>query len=116
MPSRSNPNVPSKYKRKTASVLKNKRKHIKRLAASDNVAMVSKRTAPRTSQAIRQSAPLSRKKARKLEKKEAYTRQRKELEKYLEADFEMRDVEGKNTRRDRRADGVGKESEKMEID
>ncbi|KAI4179904.1 MAG: hypothetical protein L6R41_007573 [Letrouitia leprolyta] len=95
MPSCSNPNTPTKFKRKTASTLKSKRRHIKHLCTADNKAKVNKNAIPRTSQAIRQNASLSRKKARKLEKKERYTRQRKELEKFLEAEVEMKDMEGK---------------------
>ncbi|KAL8727645.1 MAG: hypothetical protein Q9181_005628 [Wetmoreana brouardii] len=113
MPSRSNPNVPSKSKRKTASALKSKRKHTQRLVASK----VSKTAAPRTSQALRQSAPLSRKKARKLEKKEGYIAQRKrdELEKYLEKDVDMRDLDAEMARKGRGQEGRNGVGE-MEVD
>ncbi|KAL8931322.1 MAG: hypothetical protein Q9211_007052 [Gyalolechia sp. 1 TL-2023] len=87
--------MPTKLKRKTASALKSKRKHIKHLSAADNKAKVSKNAVARTSQGLRQAASLSRKKARKMEKKEGYARRRKELERFLEADVEMRDMEGK---------------------
>ncbi|KAL8675148.1 MAG: hypothetical protein Q9168_000519 [Polycauliona sp. 1 TL-2023] len=83
--------MPSKAKRKGASVLKNKRKNTQRLASNK----ISKPTTPRTSQALRQAAPLSGKKARKLMKKKGYTQQRKDLEDYLEAEVEMKDVDAK---------------------
>ncbi|KAI4248178.1 MAG: hypothetical protein LQ352_005997 [Teloschistes flavicans] len=111
MPSRSNPNVPSKAKRKTASVLKSKRKHTQHLAKSK----IDKTAAPRTSQALRQNAPLSRKKARKMSKKDGYAKQRKELEKYLESEIEMRDLDGKEVTQ--KADNVaGQKAGRMEID
>ncbi|KAL8913727.1 MAG: hypothetical protein Q9172_007224, partial [Xanthocarpia lactea] len=81
--------MPSKAKRKTASVLKSKRKNSQRLASNK----ISKQTVPRTSQALRQAAPLSGKKARKLMKKRGYTQQRKEMEQYLEAEVEMKDLD-----------------------
>ncbi|KAL8949350.1 MAG: hypothetical protein Q9222_004536 [Ikaeria aurantiellina] len=112
MPSRSNPNVPSKAKRKAASVLKSKRKHTQRLANSK----ITKQAAPRTSQAIRQRAPLSRKKARKVMKKEGYAQQRKELEDYLGADVDMRDVGGKKGRKGKIEAEVGKDDVQMEVD
>ncbi|KAL8968250.1 MAG: hypothetical protein Q9183_002554, partial [Haloplaca sp. 2 TL-2023] len=89
MPSRSNPNVPSKSKPKTAKVLKNKRKNTQRLANSK----INKNSVPRTSQALRQNAALSRKKARKLDKKGGYASKRRELERFMEAEVEMRDVD-----------------------
>lgn len=115
MPSRSNPNTPTKFKRKTASLLKSKRKHTQHLALISKGNKIGKPAAPRTSQALRQSAPLSRKKARKLDKKESYTRRRKELERYLEADVEMKDLDGKAAKR---KDGAKTEkgSQAMEID
>ncbi|KAL8998337.1 MAG: hypothetical protein Q9169_002550 [Polycauliona sp. 2 TL-2023] len=91
MPSRSNPNMPTKAKRKTASVLKNKRKKNQRLASNK----ISKQTVPRTSQALRQAAPLSGKKVRKLMKKKGYTQSRKELQDYLDAEVEMKDHDAK---------------------
>ncbi|KAL8940189.1 MAG: hypothetical protein Q9216_002940 [Gyalolechia sp. 2 TL-2023] len=115
MPSRSNPNVPSKLKPKTASTLKSKRKHIKHLSTLDNKAKVSKRAIPRTSQGLRQAASLSRKKARKMEKKEGYTRQRKETEKLLKADVEMRDMDGKKAAKGENT-AMGKGEEAMEVD
>ncbi|KAL8780065.1 MAG: hypothetical protein Q9213_006655 [Squamulea squamosa] len=89
MPSRSNPNMPSKAKRKTAGVLKSKRKNNQRL--------------------------VSAKKARKLMRKKGYTQQRKELQQYLEAEIEMKDVDGKATRKP--MDGeAGKEEAVMDVD
>ncbi|KAI4096991.1 MAG: hypothetical protein L6R37_006879 [Teloschistes peruensis] len=111
MPSRSNPNVPTKAKRKTASVLKGKRKHSQRLASSK----VKKTAVSRTSQALRQNAPLSRKKARKMGKKDGYAKQRQELKKYLESEIEMKDLIGEEVAQE--ADKVaGQKAEKMEID
>ena len=112
MPSRSNPNTPSSAKRKTASVLKAKRRNTQRLASQK----VTKPT-PRTSQAIRRAAPHSRKKTRKIEKKIGFARKRK-LEEMGEV--EMRDVEkeGRNMR-EKMDDGDGKgahESTKMDVD
>lgn len=95
MASRSNPNTPAKSRRKTAGVLKSKRKHIQRLTTARRDQKISKQNVPRTSQALRQAAPLSRKKARKLDKKGGYTRQREELEKFLESEVEMKDLDGK---------------------
>ncbi|KAI4265895.1 MAG: hypothetical protein L6R38_009109 [Xanthoria sp. 2 TBL-2021] len=111
MPSRSNPNMPSKAKRKTASVLKNKRKNNQRLASNK----VSKQTVPRTSQALRQAAPLSGKKARKLMKKKGYTQQRKELEQYLEAEVEMKDIGTKTATKQDHA-GERKAGGAMDVD
>ena len=71
MPSTSNPNTPTASKGRAAAATKNKRKHTRRLATASRVAKK-----PQTSQQLRQAAPLSRKKARKLEKKEGYARQR----------------------------------------
>ncbi|KAI4230335.1 MAG: hypothetical protein L6R36_000146 [Xanthoria steineri] len=104
MASRSNPNMPSKAKRKAASVLKNKRKNNQRLASNK----ITKQTVPRTSQALRQVAPLSGKKARKLMKKKGYTQQRKELEQYLAAEVQMKDVDAKtSTKQNHTAKGEG---------
>lgn len=111
MPSRSNPNMPSKAKRKTAGVIKNKRKNNQRLASKK----ISKQTVPRTSQALRQSAPLSAKKARKLVKKKGYTQQRKELQEYLDAEIEMKDVDMKSAAKQIQAVD-GKADVDMEID
>ncbi|KAI4195025.1 MAG: hypothetical protein LQ350_007441 [Teloschistes chrysophthalmus] len=111
MPSRSNPNVPTKAKRKTASVLKGKRKHSQRLANSK----VKKSNPSQTSQALRQNAPLSRKKARKMGKKDGYVKQRKELEKYLESEIEMKDLISDEVAQE--VDKLaGQKAEKMEID
>ncbi|KAL8765781.1 MAG: hypothetical protein Q9209_007245 [Squamulea sp. 1 TL-2023] len=111
MPSRSNPNMPSKAKRKTAGVLKSKRKSNQRLVNDK----ISKQTVPRTSQALRQAAPLSAKKARKMMKKKGYIQQRKELEQYLEADIEMKDVDGKATKKPIEV-GAGREEAVMDVD
>lgn len=84
MPSRSNPNTPTAQKRKTARTLKNKRQHTQRLAHNK----ITKPT-PRTSQAIRKAAPLSRKKAKKIEKKIGYAKKRAMEE---AGEVEMKDV------------------------
>ncbi|KAL9580426.1 MAG: hypothetical protein Q9212_004499 [Teloschistes hypoglaucus] len=111
MPSRSNPNVPSKAKRKTASVLKGKRKRSQRVANSK----VKKSALSQTSQALRQNAPLSRKKARKMGKKDGYAKQRQELEKYLESEIEMKDLNGEEVAQE--AEKVEEQkAEKMDID
>ncbi|KAL8696667.1 MAG: hypothetical protein Q9224_002676 [Gallowayella concinna] len=112
MPSRSNPNVPTKIKRKTASVLKSKRKNNQRLARNK----ISKPSTPRTSQALRQAAPLSGKKARKLMKKAGHDRQRKDLEQYLEAEVEMKDLDGKATEKKQNNADEGKVASAMELD
>lgn len=91
MPSLFNPNTPSSSKRKSAHVLKTKRQSRQRQAH----AKVAKQLPARTSQALRKSAPLSKKKARKLERKRGYTKQREELAEYLLADVEMKDVADK---------------------
>ena len=88
-------------------MLKNKRKSTQRLANKNSV--------PRTSQALRQNAALSRKKARKLDKKGGYARQRKELEQFLEAEVEMRDVNEEATKTSVDAKAA-KAVEKMEVD
>lgn len=72
MPSRSNPNTPTSLKPKSARTLKSKRQQTQRLANNK----ITKPTTPRTSQAIRKAAPLSRKKARKVEKKIGYAKKR----------------------------------------
>ncbi|CAF9916759.1 hypothetical protein IMSHALPRED_003287 [Imshaugia aleurites] len=84
MPSRSNPNTPTSQKPKTARTLKSKRQQTQRLAKNK----ITKPT-PRTSQAIRKAAPLSKKKAKKVEKKIGYARKRA-----MEAagEVEMKDV------------------------
>ncbi|KAI4139369.1 MAG: hypothetical protein L6R39_006325 [Caloplaca ligustica] len=115
MPSRSNPNTPSKFKRKTAGVLKSKRKNIQRLATANKSNRISKKHVPRTSQALRQTAPLSRKKERKLVKKEGYARQRKDLEKYLEADVDMTDLDRRTAEKNNGAE-TGKGDAEMEVD
>ncbi|KAL8685287.1 MAG: hypothetical protein Q9218_007859 [Villophora microphyllina] len=111
MPSRSNPNVPSKAKRKTAGVLKSKRKHTQRLTNSK----ANKTAIPRTSQALRQSAPLSGKKARKMNKKEGYAKQRKELERYLESEVEMRDLDAEAVSKAKNMES-GQKAGEMDVD
>lgn len=83
MPSRSNPNTPTSLKPKTAGVLKSKRRQTQRLARNK-----STKATPRTSQALRQAAPLSNKKAKKVEKKIGHARRRATGTK----DVDMRDV------------------------
>ena len=109
MPSRSNPNTPSSQKRKTASTLKSKRLHTQRLARNK----ITKPT-PRTSQALRQAAPLSKKKARKLEKKLGFAKQR-EME--AMGEVAMKDVDnlGKKGRR-QGAEQPESAEQKMELD
>ena len=85
MPSRSNPNTPSSSKRKTARTLKTKRQNAQRLT-HNKVA----KPAARTSQALRRAAPLSRKKAKKLERKEGFARRRRMEEM---GEVEMKDVD-----------------------
>ncbi|KAL8715809.1 MAG: hypothetical protein Q9220_000476 [cf. Caloplaca sp. 1 TL-2023] len=111
MPSRSNPNVPSKSKRKAASVLKSKRKNTQRLVNNK----ITKKAVPRTSQAIRQAAPLSGKRARKVMKKGGYAQQRKEAEEYLGADVDMKDLDAKAGRKVKNAE-VEKENVQMDVD
>ena len=112
MPSRSNPNIPSASKRKTAHTLKTKRQNAQRLAHN----RITKPTA-KTSQALRRAAPLSRKKAKKLERNAGFARRRKMEEM---GEVEMRDVDGLGEKKGK-ADEGGKseglvEEEKMEVD
>ncbi|KAK4693461.1 hypothetical protein P7C71_g3946, partial [Lecanoromycetidae sp. Uapishka_2] len=109
MPSRSNPNTPTSQKPKTARTLKSKRKNTQRL----NRNKITKPT-PRTSQALRRAAPLSNKKARKIEKRVGYSRKRAMEE---VGEVEMRDIEG--TEKDKRTETPSKGTEaeaKMEVD
>ncbi len=109
MPSRSNPNTPSSLKRKTASKLQSKRQRSQRLAHNK----VTKPT-PRTSQALKQAAPLSNKRARKLGKKVGSAQKRKMEEM---GEVEMKDAD---TVEKKRAEEKLKNSEapegKMELD
>ena len=107
MPSASNPNMPTSLKPKTARILKFKRQNTQRIAASK----VTKAT-PRTSQAIRKAAPLSRKKARKLDRKMGYAKKRMMEE---AGEVEMKDVDDvKGGRRMSKAELA--EDDKMKID
>ena len=110
MPSRSNPNTPTALKRKTARTLKSKRQQIQRLAQNK----ITKPT-PRTSQAIRRAAPLSKKKARKVEKKIGYARKRAMEE---AGEVEMKDVADfdRKTRKTDEAGREGKYDADMELD
>lgn len=109
MPSRSNPNTPTSLKPKTARTLKSKRQNAQRLARSK----ITKPT-PRTSQAIRQAAPLSRKKARKLDKKIGHARHRA-MEKAGEV--EMKDLEEASSRDKGTQKGhVDADEARMELD
>lgn len=105
MPSTNNSNTPKASKQKAAAATKHKRKHIRRLAAASRVAKK-----PQTSQQLRQAAPLSRKKARKLEKKKGYARHR-----MMEAtgEVEMKDVnlQQENEAKDKRSASVQKAGE-----
>lgn len=58
---------------------------------------------------------MSRKKARKVDKKEGYARQRKDLEQFLAAEVEMRDLDGKAGIKEDGA-GTGKGDAEMEVD
>lgn len=111
MPSRSNPNTPTAQKRKTARTLKTKRQHTQRLAQNK----ITKPT-PRTSQAIRKAAPLSRKKAKKIERKIGYARKRAMEE---AGEVEMKDVadfEGKAGKSSDKEVRGGKDDADMEVD
>ena len=110
MPSRSNPNTPTSQKRKTARTLKSKRQQIQRLAKTK----ITKPT-PHTSQAIRKAAPLSKKKARKMEKKIGYARKRAMEE---AGEVEMKDVadfDGKGEKPDKQV-REGKGDMDMDVD
>lgn len=110
MPSRSNPNTPTSQKRKIARTLKTKRQQTQRLAKTK----ISKPT-PHTSQAIRKAAPLSKKKARKLEKKIGYARKRAMEE---AGEVEMKDIadfDGKGGKSDEQLK-EGKGDADMEVD
>ncbi|KAL9137016.1 MAG: hypothetical protein Q9175_001773 [Cornicularia normoerica] len=107
MPSRSNPNTPTSLKPKSARTLKTKRQQTQRLAKNK----ITKPT-PRTSQAIRRAAPLSRKKAKKVEKKIGHARKRAMEE---AGEVEMKDVadfDGKAGK----SDNVVTEGKDMEVD
>ena len=94
MPSRSNPNTPTSHKPKTAHALRSKRQNTQRLTQNAKNAVVL-----RTSQAIRKAAPLSKKKARKLEKRIGYKRKRA-LQEVLDAgEVEMTDVKEEGGKR-----------------
>ncbi|KAL8763306.1 MAG: hypothetical protein Q9184_000862 [Pyrenodesmia sp. 2 TL-2023] len=114
MASRSNPNTPARSRRKTAGILKSKRKHIQRLTTAHRDQKISKQNVPRTSQALRQAASLSRKKARKLDRNGGYARQREELEKFLESEVEMKDLDGKLSKGNDEQDKA--EEEGMQVD
>ena len=96
MPSQSNPNVPTSLKPKSARTLKNRRQRTQRLARR----RANGTTTPRTSQAIRKAAPISNKKARKLETKKLHAKTRALEEKIQTGEVEMKDVDvGKETQR-----------------
>lgn len=112
MPSRSNPNTPASSKRKTARTLKTKRQNTQRLTHNK----ITKPT-PRTSQALRRAAPLSRKKARKVERQEGFARKRRMAEM---GESEMRGVEegrgGSGGKEGGNKDGQEGEGVRMEVD
>ena len=109
MPSRSNPNTPRSQRPKTARTLRSKRQNTQRVAR-DKIT----KPAPRTSQAIRKAAPLSRKKARKLDKKIGYAKQRAMEE---TGEVEMKDVEeAKSTSNGPKDDFKDEEEARMELD
>ena len=106
MPSHTNPNKPSTLKPRHVAATKAKRKRqSKRVNDS----------APKTSQAIRKAAPLSKKKARKLEKKIGYARQRAVEEEFEKREVEMRDV-AERTKESRDGRAKGQEEELMDLD
>ncbi len=101
--------MPTSRKPKGASALKSKRQNTQRLAANK----ITKPTA-RTSQAIRRAAPLSRKKARKVDKKIGYAKKRAMEE---AGEVEMKDVDdSKAARRAAKGKAGDEEGEKMELD
>jgi hypothetical protein len=108
MAHRSNPNTPSASRRLSARKIKSKR--VKgavagaRRAEGGGIAKV-----PRTSQALRQSAPLSKKKAKKLERQMGYDAKRKEEAEREKSEVEMKDVAEIGEKN-------GKKVEKMEVD
>ena len=109
MPSRSNPNTPSSFRPKAARTIRSKRQNTQRIAR-DKIT----KPAPRTSQAIREAAPLSRKKARKLDKKIGYARQRAMEQ---TGEVEMKDVEAvKRTTNGPKDELRDKDEAKMELD
>ena len=71
MPSRSNPNTPTAQKRKSAAVLRKKRKKTQRLVTLSNRtdAKGAVRKVPKTSQALRKVSGEKRKKMRAAERK-----------------------------------------------
>ncbi len=109
MPSRSNPNTPSSLRPKAARTIRSKRQNTQRIARNK----VTK-PAPRTSQAIRKAAPLSRKKARKLDKKIGYAKQRAMEE---TGEVEMKDIEeAKSTSNDPKDYSGDTQEARMELD
>lgn len=109
MPSRSNPNTPSSRRPKAARTIRSKRQNTQRIAR-DKIT----KPAPRTSQAIRKAAPPSRKKARKLDKKIGYAKQRAMEE---TGEVEMKDVEAvRSTSNGTEDDLKDKDEAKMELD
>ena len=109
MPSRSNPNTPSSFRPKAARTIRSKRQNTQRIAR-DKIT----KPAPRTSQAIRKAAPPSRKKARKLDKKIGYARQRAMEQ---TGEVEMKDVEAvKSTSNGTMDNPRDNEEAEMELD
>ncbi len=88
MPSRNNPNVPAALKPRTAHKIKIKRQKGQRAARKNS----NTTPARRTSQAVRKAAPVSAKKARKLETKKLHARNRAIEEALRESEVEMRDA------------------------
>ncbi|KAL9126814.1 MAG: hypothetical protein Q9217_004188 [Psora testacea] len=82
MPSRSNPNTPKSLKPRTSHIAKIIRQRKQRTT----------KDIPRTSQAIRKAAPLSRKKARKMDRKLGYARKRALEEALRAGEVDMRDL------------------------
>ena len=108
MPSHTNPNTPKSFKPRHAAARK-----AKRLRVSKQRAARSSTSTPASSAAIRKAAPLSNKKARKLEKKMGHARRRA-----LEDEFERREVEMRDVKEPGSARKEGKEldEERMDVD
>ena len=92
MPSRNNPNVPTAQKPKSAYKIGKNRQKIQRITHRN----ANKIAPARTSQAIRKAAPISNKKARKLETKKLHARNRALEEAIQAGEVEMRDVDSRS--------------------
>ncbi|MCJ1351016.1 MAG: hypothetical protein MMC33_000998 [Icmadophila ericetorum] len=124
MANRSNPNTPAKSKPLAASKLRTKRqstqKRLQKVRAITS-GTTAGRIVKRSSQAIRRAAPLSGKKARKVERQRGYERSRKGMDK--EGDVIVKDadvVESKTSKgkgkAKAKAEETGAEVANMDID